>query len=160
MSWSWPMTTALKFRKFQTFLGRMDKVILALKGCQAWVKALFLDMVSTKKRLAMQPEEETKKKGTNKSNNSNRDVQLQFARSNMATAENAMQSASIHSMGLGGSASRPEGRHPQILLPFLFFFHPKLLKKYFEYLEGVAINADTDNDLPDDPVQYSSFRRF
>lgn len=84
---SWPMITALKFHKYQTFTDRMDKVIVALRTWKSLGKALFLDMVSMEKRLAMQPEEETKKKGTNKSNNGNRDVQLQFARSNMPKAE-------------------------------------------------------------------------
>lgn len=84
---SWPMITALKFHKYQTFTDRMDKVIVALRTWKSLGKALFLDMVSMEKRLAMQPEEETKKKGLNKSNNGNRDVQLQFARSNMPKAE-------------------------------------------------------------------------
>lgn len=84
---SWPMITALKFHKFQTFPDRMDKVIVALRTWKSLGKALFLDMVSMEKRLAMQPGEEIKKKGLNKSNNGNRDVQLQFARSNMPKAK-------------------------------------------------------------------------
>lgn len=84
---SWPMITALKFHKFQTFPDRMDKVIVALRTWKSLGKALFLDMVPMEKRLAMQPGEEIKKKGLNKSNNGNRDVQLQFARSNMPKAK-------------------------------------------------------------------------
>jgi hypothetical protein len=65
----------------------MDKVILALKTWKSFGKALFLDFVPMEKRLAIRPEEETTKKGFNKSNNGNRDVELQFARRNMPKAE-------------------------------------------------------------------------
>lgn len=78
----------------------MDKVILSAKVRKALVKALFLDVVSMEKRLAMQPEEDIKKKGTNKSNNGNQDVQLQFPRSNSLNAKNKKRSAPINAVGL------------------------------------------------------------
>lgn len=96
------MITALKLHKNQAFPDRMEKVILALKTSRALGKSLLLDMVSMEKRLAMQPEEETKKKASNKSNNSNRDVQLQFAWNSSPMAESAMESTSINFRGLRG----------------------------------------------------------
>ncbi|KAH8755660.1 hypothetical protein F5883DRAFT_526333 [Diaporthe sp. PMI_573] len=84
---SWPLVNGVKFHKYSTFPERMDKVILALKTWKSFGKALFLDFVPMEKRLAIQPEEETTKKGFDKSNNGNRDIELQFARRNMPRAE-------------------------------------------------------------------------
>lgn len=80
---SWPILTALKLHKFKTFPARMDRVIEALKVRKSICKAMFFDELSMLQRVAMQPDEEANKKGTNATGNIHRDHQLQFARDNM-----------------------------------------------------------------------------
>lgn len=80
---SWPILTALKLHKFKTFPARMDRVIEALKVRKSICKAMFFDELSMLQRVAMQPDEEANKKGTNATGNIQRDHQLQFARDNM-----------------------------------------------------------------------------
>lgn len=80
---SWPTTSGLKLHRFGGFQERMDRVIQSLRTRKAICKALFFEEVTMAKRVAMQPSEESDKKGLNTKSNQNRDEQLVFARKNM-----------------------------------------------------------------------------
>lgn len=80
---SWPALNGLKLCKYKTFDERMAKLIQSLKLWKSICKALFFDQVPMEVRLALQPEAEAKKKGSNSALNSNRDVQLKFAKKHM-----------------------------------------------------------------------------
>lgn len=80
---SWPLLTGLKLHKFKTFRERMDKVLEALTTRKFICKALFMDEVPMMTRISMQPEEEAKKKGTNKVTNTKRSGQVLYAKENM-----------------------------------------------------------------------------
>lgn len=92
---SWPTTTGLKLHNFGGFQQRMDSVIQSLKTRKSICKALFFEEVTMAKRVAMQPSEESDKKGQNTKTNQNRDEQLVFARKNMPKGKKAGTNATV-----------------------------------------------------------------
>lgn len=76
----WPMLAGLRLHMFKTFRERMEKVIEVLTLWKAMCKDLFYTEMTWEKRIAMQPEEEADKKGTNAALNLRRKVEKQEAR--------------------------------------------------------------------------------
>lgn len=76
----WPMLAGLRLHMFKTFRERMEKVIEVLTLWKAMCKDLFYTEMTWEKRIAMQPEEEADKKGTNAALNHRRKVEKQEAR--------------------------------------------------------------------------------